>query len=201
MDIKICKLTPDLAEDYVHFFDTTPHDDNVDEHKCYCVCWSNDDYKGKDFSTAEERRKYAFQYVKEQNIQGYLAYSGDSIVGWCNANKKSDCLKCASWQRFMDYVPLEESDTDIKVKSVFCFVIPPEMKRKGIATQLLESVCKDALQDGFDIVEAYPYKESSYQSSDFGGHIEMYKKSGFYVSLETEKGLVLRKQLKVHCFE
>ncbi|MFA7673663.1 MAG: GNAT family N-acetyltransferase [Clostridia bacterium] len=196
MDIEIRKLTPDLAEDYVHFFDTTPHDKNVDEHKCYCVCWCNDDYEGKDFSTAEKRRKCALQYVKGNNIQGYLAYSGDAVVGWCNANTRSDCLKCISWRRFMDYVPLEESDPSIKVKSVFCFVIAPQMKRKGIATLLLEHVCKDAIQDGFDFVEAYPYKESSYQSSDFGGHSEMYMKSGFYVSLETERGLIMRKSLK-----
>lgn len=196
MDIEIRKLIPELAEDYVHFFDTTPHDNNVDEHKCYCVCWCNDDYEGKDFSTAEKRRKCALQYVKGNNIQGYLAYSGDTVVGWCNANTKSDCLKCASWRRFMDYVPIEESNTGIKVKSIFCFVIAPEMKRKGIATLLLERVCEDAVQDGFDFVEAYPYKESSYQSSDFGGHFEMYKKSGFHVYFETEQGLVMRKQLK-----
>ncbi len=29
----------------------------------------------------------------------------------------------------------------LKEKSVFCFVIAPEMKRKGIATLLLERVC------------------------------------------------------------
>lgn len=196
MNIEIRKLTPDLAEDYVRFFDLTPHDDNVDEHKCYCVCWCNDDYEGKDLSTAENRRKLALQYVKGNNIQGYLAYSDDAVVGWCNANTKSECLKCASWQRFMDYVPLEEFNKRIKVKSIFCFVIKSEMKRKGIATLLLDRVCKDAAQDGFDFVETYPYKESSYQSSDFGGHFEMYKKSGFHVSLETGQGLVMRKQLK-----
>ena len=96
----------------------------------------------------------------------------------------------------MNYVPLEESNTSIKVKSIFCFVIAPEMKRKGIATLLLERVCKDAVQEGFDFVEAYPYKESSYQSSDFGGHFEMYRKSGFHVSLEAEQGTAMRKKLK-----
>lgn len=196
MAIVIRKLIPDLAEDYVRFFDTTPHDDNVDEHKCYCVCWCNDDYMGKDLSTAEKRRKCALQYVKDNNIQGYLAYDGDTVVGWCNANTKSDCLKCASWRRFMDYVPLEESNTDAKMKSIFCFVIAPEMKRKGIATLLLECVCKDATQNGFDFVEVYPYKEYSYHSSDFGGYFKMYKKTRFYVSLETEQGLVMRKHLK-----
>jgi len=96
----------------------------------------------------------------------------------------------------MDYVPLEESDPSIKVKSVFCFVIAPQMKRKGIATLLLERVCKDAVRDGFDFIEAYPYTEDSYQSSDFGGHSEMYRKNGFYVSSETGKGLVMRKSIK-----
>jgi len=196
MAIEIRRLTPDLAEDYVRFFDMTPHDDNVDEHKCYCVCWCNDDYEGKDLSTVEKRRKYALQYVTGNNIQGYLAYDGDKVVGWCNANTKSDCLKCAGWRRLMDYVPLEESGTGIKVKSIFCFMIAPEMKRKGIATLLLERVCRDAAQDGFDFVEAYPYKEAGYQSSDFGGHMKMYIKSGFRVTLETEKGPVMRKKLK-----
>ena len=37
MKFEIKKLTPELAEDYVHFFDVTPHDDFIDEHKCYCV--------------------------------------------------------------------------------------------------------------------------------------------------------------------
>lgn len=196
MAIEIRKLMPDHAEDYINFFDTTPHDDNVNEHKCFCVCWCNDAYEGNDFSTAEERRKFAYQYVKNNNLQGYLAYSGDVVVGWCNANTKSDCLKCASWQRFMNYVPLEDPDTNIKVKSIFCYVIAPEMKRKGIATLLLERVCKDALQDGFDFVEVYPYKESSFPSSHFCGHFKMYEKSGFYVSLVAEQGLVMRKQLK-----
>lgn len=196
MSVVIRKLSADLAEDYVRFFDTTPHDDNIAEHKCYCVCWCSDDYAGKDFSTVQKRREWALQYVKTGKIQGYLAYHGDSVIGWCNANTKSDCLKCASWRKFMGYVPLEEPETGVRVKSVFCFTIAPEWKRKGVATQLLERVCQDALQDGFDFVEAYPYQESSFQSSDFGGHVEMYKKCGFHVSLETEQGLVMRKQLK-----
>jgi len=196
MNIEIRKLTPDLAEDYVHFFDITPHDDNIDDHKCYCVCFCNDDYEGKDFSTVENRRDYAYKYVKGNNIQGYLAYCDEKIVGWCNANTKSDCLKCASWRIFMSSIPTEESTPDIRVKSIFCFVITPEMKRKGIATQLLERVCQDAAQDGFDFVEAYPNKKFISESEDFKGPVEMYKKSGFTVYYETDQKLVMRKKLR-----
>lgn len=204
MNIEIRKLEPDLTEDYIHFFDNTPHDephddDNVDEHKCYCVCWCNEDctgdYERKYLSSREKRRNYAKQCIQQGSIKGYLAYYGGAVVGWCNANTKSDCLRCYSWRRFMDYVPIDDIEYGIKVKSIFCFVIAPEMRRKGIATRLMERVCKDAAQDGFDAVEAYPYKVSGIHS-DFGGPFEMYQKEGFVVSLETKQGFVMRKQLK-----
>ena len=195
INIEIRKLTPALAEDYVRFFDTTPHDYNVNEHKCYCVCWCSDDSEGRDFSSREKRRAYADKYVRENIIQGYLAYCDNIVVGWCNANTKSDCLKCAAWRRNMASIPTSESASDIRVKSVFCFTIAPEMKRKGIASRLLERVCQDAIQDGFDFVEAYPNKEFT-NDIDFAGPIEMYKKYGFTVCHETEQILVVRKALK-----
>ena len=56
MNIEIRKLMPEHAEEYVKFFDITPHDDNIDEHKCYCVCWSDDYCEVKDFSSVENSR-------------------------------------------------------------------------------------------------------------------------------------------------
>jgi GNAT superfamily N-acetyltransferase len=199
MNIEIHKLTPDLVEDYVHFFDTTPHDDLVDAHKCYCVPWcredSGGDYEAKHLASAEKRREHAVQCIKSNSIQGYLAYADSKVVGWCNANTKSDCLKCYGWCKYMGYVPVEETTTGIKVKSVLCFAVAPEMKRKGIATLLLERVCKDAARDGFDVVEAYPNKESKDESMKNCGPLDMYFKSGFVVTHDTEHGFVMRKQL------
>lgn len=192
MNIEIKRLTPELADDYVHFFDITPHDNFIDEHKCYCVCWCNEEYKDQDFSTAKKRRQYAYEYVRNNKIQGYLAYYNGEVVGWCNANTKADCTKCVAWRFFSDYVPVDEK----KIKSIFCFTIAPEMKRKGIATMLLNQVCEDAKKEGFEVVEAYPYQENGFQSSDFGGHAEMFRKLGFEVFVETQKGLVMRKYLK-----
>lgn len=197
MNIEIRRLTPDLVEDYVRFFDTTPHADNKEEHRCYCVWWSNDDCEGKDFtSSVDARRNWAIQYVRGNHIQGYLAYSDGKVVGWCNANTKADCLKCYCWRRFMGLVSTEESTPDTKVKSVFCFAIAPEMRRMGIAKLLLERVCQDAVQDGFDCVEAYPKKAFISEAEDFMGPAELYRRSGFSVHYETDQQLVMRKQLK-----
>lgn len=50
------------------------------------------------------------------------------------------------------FIPTEENTPELKIKSVFCFVIAPEMQRQGIASQLLARVCQDAAKDGFDFV-------------------------------------------------
>lgn len=153
MNIKVKKLTPDLAEDYAKFFDETPHDVNIEERKCYCITWRNDDtYVGGDhwYPTREERRARAIQFIKDGKMRGYLAYSGDKIVGWCNANE--NCRGGIDYLR--EYWPIEEHPADTKVKPIFCFVIAPEVQRTGVATQLLEYICKDSAAEGFDFVEA-----------------------------------------------
>ena len=119
MEFEIRKLTPDLAEDYAHFFDVTPHNVLTDGGKCYCVTWRSDDsYIGNGdhwFSTPEERRAHALQFVRSGSLQGYLAYYGGEVVGWCNAN--ADCSLCIDYLR--SFWPIEEYPEDVRVKSVF----------------------------------------------------------------------------------
>lgn len=193
MDIEIKRLSPELADDYVHFFDVTPHDEYVDTHKCYCVCWCADDYEGKDFSTAAKRRAAAHAYVQQGILQGYLAYHNGKPVGWCNANTKINCLRCCSWRMFMKDVPVSASE---KVKSVFCFVIAPDMQRQGIASRLLEQVIHDAKADGFDAIEAYPNKHFQSVAADFMGPADLYSKYGFERIGETGDKCIVRKNLK-----
>jgi len=181
MQIEIRRLTPDLLEDYLRFFDTEAHADNPDpdEHGCYCVCWCSADHRQPvDFSTPEKRRELAARYVTDGSIQGYLAYAGGRVAGWCNANDRSRCMNCVSWLMFMP--PNISGDTEAaRVKSVFCFAIAPDMKRRGIATRLLERVCADAEAEGFDAVEAYPNAMFVNEFKDFMGPLAMYRKLGF----------------------
>lgn len=196
MNIVIRRLSPDLAEEYAQFFDTTPHNAHAKGDKCYCVTWRSDDsYSdggGHWFPSCEERRERAIQFVKDGSIQGYLAYYGDEIVGWCNAN--GECQLCVNYLR--TYWPIEEYQPNKKVKSVFCFVVAPKMQRKGIATQLLECVCTDAATDGYDFVEAYVDRNLKDQDEDYRGYLSMYEKCGFSTYAEQEGKIVLRKALK-----
>jgi len=197
MDIEIRKLTPALAEDYVSFFDATPHSERSDKFKCYCVMWCSDNHHvlNRKFLPSEKiRREHAIKYVKKNILQGYLAYCDGKVVGWCNANTKADCLKCFGWRDVQDSMP--RGDAGEKVKSVFCFAIAPEMRRQGISNLLLERVCQDAARDGFDFVEGYPKKEFANEADDFKGPAELFRKNGFTVHCETGDRLVMRKEIK-----
>ena len=195
MNIEIRKLTPELAEDYAHFFDVTPHWDRTrkDELPCYCVTWRNDDtYTGDGdhwYPTREERRERAIQFIRAGSMQGYLAYRGGKIAGWCSAT--ADCQGGVDYLR--SYWPIEEYRADVKVKSIFCFMVAPDAQRLGVASKLVERVCKDAALDGFDYVEAYPNKE--YVAPDCRGPLEMYVKCGFRQCAERDGRVVVRKAL------
>jgi len=194
MNIEIRKLTPDLAEAYAHFFDVTPHWENNDCDKCYCVSWRSDDSYNEEnghwYPTREERRAHSIQFVRDGKLQGYLAYEGDRIVGWCNAT--ADCQGGVNFLR--EYYQIEEYRADVKVKSIFCFVIAPDMQRQGIATLLVERVCKDAAEDGFDFVEAYT--DADPNNHHFRGPLAMYEKLGFNKSAEREGRITVRRALK-----
>lgn len=192
----ICKLSPDRLDDYLRFFDTTPHDDEVDEHKCYCVCWSSAEDSGEDFSTAASRRELAVRYINAGCLQGYLAYEKRAVVGWCNTNTKSDCLQCRCGRMYLSSLNDGGASGDLKIKSVFCFVIAPEKRRQGIAGKLLERVCEDARNEGFDMVEAYPLRQFVSPPYDYTGPATMYERLGFSVHEDYGDRLVVRKRLR-----
>lgn len=184
MDITIKKLTPELIDDYLHFFDTTPHATGQEGHRCYCVWWSSADIEKESFATVEDRREIARKYIQEGHIQGYLAYYEGKAVGWCNANTKPDCYISFCWKNFMG--DIHKDAPTKKVKSVFCFAIAPEMRGKGVAGKLLQRVLEDAKQEGFDYVEGYPNKEFIGTESDFMGPVRLYEKLGFTALYEID---------------
>lgn len=197
MNIEIKRLLPEHVEEYIHFFDTTPHDDLDPANTCYCVSWCSDDHRGMmEYPSREERRVMAAEYVKCWKIQGYLAYVDGKLAGWCNANTRSECMNCGGWLFTMPKVREMQADSSEKVKSVYCFLIAPEMKRKGIAKHLLEYVCQDAAESGFDYVEVYPWKETVDERTFFMGFVDMYQNFGFKICGETEDKFVMRKSLK-----
>jgi GNAT superfamily N-acetyltransferase len=133
----------------------------------------------------------AVEYIKNGKLQGYLAYDKERVVGWVNANTKTNCTKCFSWLRFVKDVPVDIKEN---IKSIFCFAIAPDMKRKGIASALLTRVCDDAAKDGFDAVECYPNTHFANEFDDFRGPMKLFEKHGFHIYHELDGWNVVRRE-------
>lgn len=197
MDITIKKLSVDLLDDWLYYFDNDAFSDNGEWEGCYCMCyhWSNDLQKKKRWNCSKSdgryNRKCAIDYIKSGKMQGYLAYSDNKVIGWCNANDKS------AYQNVNFTLPLEESEKDKKVKSIVCFCIAPEYRGKGIATALLERICSDAESEGYVYVESYPFEHNANHS--YHGPQVMYEKNGFVKQGIKSGYIVFRKYLnKAH---
>lgn len=195
MEIEVRKLMPEDAEAYVEFFDTTPHDDYIPEHTCYCVNWCSADHRTLNRPDREERRAMAIDYVQNNILQGYIALCDERIIGWCNANTKSDCLNCAGVLFAIQDLQKAVSAPEEKVKVIYCFMVAEEHQRQGVARRLLQAVCADAKKEGFDYIEAYPQKDASDRWMQFMGFDELYKSEGFEHYQELEDKYVVRKYL------
>ena len=94
MEISLCKLTIELLDDWLSYFDKDAFSDNDEWCGCYCMCyhWDSKLEKergwdcGKD--SAQFNRKQAINLIKNGRMQGYLAYAQGKVVGWCNSNNK-----------------------------------------------------------------------------------------------------------------
>ncbi|MCQ2445757.1 MAG: GNAT family N-acetyltransferase [Clostridia bacterium] len=171
--IEIKKLTPELCDKWLGFFDGIAFSDHGEWAFCYCIEGHMTRADNDALSDHAERREYAKKMILEGKMQGYLAFEGDTVVGWCNANDRDNYAYIRELFDYQKYMPDKR-----KTKSVFCFLIAPAYRGQGIAGQFLKRVCDDAGKDGFERVEAYPFSDVSLQYQ-FHGTEKMYLNNGF----------------------
>jgi len=187
MDISIKPLSPDLLEDFLFFFDNIVFSENPDWSICYCYSFH---FTGtKEQWNKEENRSSAIKLISDNKMKGYLAYSNNKPIGWCNANNR------LHYQRLIKYYDLV-GNIDDKVCSIVCFLISPDNRRKGVARKLLKQICTDYTVKGYHYLEAYPGKGELSCEGHFKGHLSLYKEFGFKIEKEYDDYYVVRKKLK-----
>lgn len=207
----IKRLTPDLQEDYFDFFDNRAFSDGSPFYPCYCNAFNMSqkriqdelytraaEYGGGQESWKKVLRESAMRMVALGEIQGYLVYDNGIAIGWCNANDRLNYYRVGEFD--LSNVPQDEICDYCRkkgeIKSVVCFEISPEYRRKGIATLLLDRICKDAESDGYTYVEAYPMISESVPGLAFTGPKRLYEETGFEIAAQKGNLLVMRKKLK-----
>lgn len=194
MELEIVKLTQERLGAFLWFFENRAHADNDMWATCYCIDYCSDANADADLQGNAVRRATAIDYVNRETLQGYLAYEGGRVVGWCNANRKADCMDCVGWREEISSEPHDKAEAQ-KIKSVFCFTVDPDKRGQGIAEAMLRRVIADAREEGYDLVEGYPNRGESDMYYDYVGPLKLYEKLGFTVTGETRRGYVMQKKL------
>lgn len=188
MNIIIKPVSKDLTDDFLHFFDDIAFTDNKDWAGCYCYFYHYGNDEQWFQRTAEDNRMSAIKAIEEGKMRGYLAYNDGQPIGWCNANDKNNYERLRANNEIWD-------ERDEKVCSIVCFIIAPEYRNKGIASQLLDVICDDCSKMGYDYVEAYPRKGELSSAGHYHGPLSMYMKAGFSLFKSLDSYDIVRKKL------
>lgn len=173
MRMVIKKLTPELCDYWTEYFDGIAFGDHGEWAFCYCLEGHMTRQANEELIDHVKRREYARRLILEGKMQGYLAFDGDKVVGWCNVNDRDNYPYIAELFEFANY----KTDNN-KTKSIFCFLVAPEYRGQGIAGEFLNRVCEDAKADGYYSVEAYPFSDVNMEFQ-FHGTAKMYQNNGF----------------------
>ncbi|MFC2112928.1 GNAT family N-acetyltransferase [Bacteroidota bacterium] len=187
MEIEIKSLTPDLLNDYLFFFDNMVFSENPDWSKCYCYSFHFTGTSGQ--WNKDSNRAAVISMINDSTLKGYLAYSDDKPIGWCNANDRKN------FQALDRYYDVDDKEPDL-VCSIVCFLISPDHRRQGIAQKFLSQVNEDYSSQGYDYLEAYPGKGDLSCEKHYKGPLSLYKKLGFKTYKEFKDYLVVRKYLE-----
>lgn len=196
MNIEIRKLSPDLVNDYLDFFDYSAFCDGSEFAGCYCVWyhWTDEFEKERDKCSEDMKkcfkRNLATNFIKQRRLNGFLAYSNGKVIGWCNADLKQNYERLG----YKNNPDLWTDYNSEKVMSIVCYIVSPSMRGKGVASELLKSVCKDAKENSYNYIEAYPGINED-GSPHYHGSYSMYEKQGFKLVKNDSSNTIARKYL------
>lgn len=180
--LTIRRLTPELKDDFLRYFEGAAFADNPKWKSCYCqflyvdhaiVNWSA--------RTADENRSAACDRIACKRMQGLLAYRDGQVVGWCNAAPR------VLLDSFADE-PIPDAE---QVGQITCFVVAREHRRTGVARALLEEACALLRDQGLLVAEANPSREAVSDAEQHFGPLSLYLSAGFSIVKEQADGLVV----------
>jgi ribosomal protein S18 acetylase RimI-like enzyme len=186
-EVRTAPLSAERADDYFRFFDARAFVDNPRWAGCYCYFPLHDPEKTDWHArTGEENRRAVAQCIAGGRASGYLAYDGDDVIGWCNVGP---------WSQY----PMLHDEPEAGAESIgviFCFVIAPEFRGRGVARPLLSAACLGLRAQGLAWVYARPLRQAHGAAANHLGPLSMYLRAGFEIVREDAEGhVIVRKPL------
>lgn len=180
--LELRRLSVETLDDFLGYFDHRAFLEDKKWDGCYCQFYLNTpEENSNEINKSETNRASACSRVETGAMDGYLAYHGDKVVGWCAAGNS------------LMYPGLPGAEETLA--RILCFNVDPDLRGHGVSGQMLDLILEDLKARGFEAAEAGPNKDS-YSNKSYRGSIDMFTKRGFEPVVELEDGFVLvRKHL------
>ncbi len=195
--LRVERLSPRRRDDFLRFFD---HErgpafaDNPDWARCYCHFYEVPKAIAWDAFTAEQNRVAMAARIDVGEMEGFLAYAGDDVVGWLNAQPRHKLPHC--WARLGIAAPAIDVPL-AAAAAIVCFVVAPSWRRRGVAKALLDGALESFAARGVRIVDAFPFKRepNATPADHYHGPAALFRAAGFDAIGETGELLLMRKRL------
>jgi len=196
LEVTVRELDPATLDDYLHFFDKEAFTDFPYWSGCYCGFYET---LGTDWDASAQagptHRAAKADRIRTGKAHGLLAYMDGKVVGWCNAQRRTNFTNMRSYSVVID-------DPEEPVGSIMCFLISPQHRRKGVCTALLNAASDTFRSDGLKVAEGYPTTnppkrswEIPWAEDNYKGPLGVYLNAGFKVHRQLEHFTIVRKQL------
>lgn len=187
-EIQIKKLTPDGAEEFLHYFEKCAFPQGDPRANCYCL--ESHLPNEEEYTTVQARREKARELIRSGIMTGYLLYSGGRGVGWCNAGDKAAYQPLCENPDFFTETPEKG-----RIKALYCIDIASDWQGKGLASLVMERFLADAREEGFAYAEGYPFTDTNAPWQQYRGPLRLYEKFGFEIVRKGPRFTVARKAL------
>jgi len=197
-DVRIETLAPSRRGDYLRFFDHERGDafaDNPDWAPCYCQYHHVSPRIDWEALDGAANRLAMDARIACGEMSGYLAYRGDVVVGWLNAQPRQRLRHCDAR---VGVKPPPLPVPEHEAAAIVCFVVSPAHRRTGIARALLEGALADLALRGLRLVDAYPRAVESagrFDQDHYRGPRRLFLAAGFEPVARDGDVVVMRKWL------
>jgi GNAT superfamily N-acetyltransferase len=197
-DVVVERLTPARRDDFLAFFDPehgAAFADNPKWAKCCCHFYEVPPAIAWDALDAAANRAAMAARIGVGEMEGFLAYAGDRVVGWVNAQPypklPQACARLAIVPPQLDVPPHEAA-------AIVCFVTDPAWRRRGVAHALLDGALASFAARGVRIVDAFPWKAGAgtAPADHYHGPLALYLAAGFEAIRDERELTVVRKRLR-----
>jgi GNAT superfamily N-acetyltransferase len=149
---------------------------------CWCQWYKIPGSNWRGIGDEALRDRLETQFATSGSGPGLLAYDGDTPVGWCAVESRSN-LPRLTRSRIVAGGTQHPDFHDPDIWAVTCFVIPRAHRRKGVARVLAEAAATYAREHGARVIEGYavdPDQRANPQAADlFHGTVTMFLNAGF----------------------